>query len=246
MRKDDDNIVPEIYEYNIRPLITYLRDPETEEGRRISYQMRKFEQLIPGLVYGGNPQLGIYSHQPDSKILIKTPNRYLQREMDRFGNNFESRVYDLTILENEDDDIESGTVHRVTPQNLQKHPVRDTMYYCCNFVRYHAGRPLKIPITYANEEESSALKRDGFIVPINKYVECFIEDGVTIPEKIELECTGLQYKDVIRKDRLLVPDGVRLSDRVNKKGDNFIIGVVFGKSRGAIAKEEEAASGKKK
>jgi Ribosomal protein TL5, C-terminal domain/Ribosomal L25p family len=246
------------YSRNIRPLTAYLRDVIHEEGSRNCYKLRKKEQMIPGVIYGGNPFLNISSHNPDSKIYVKTPIRNLQREIDRYHRTFESRVYDLTIYptSSHDNMIQEpgeGMVHRVTPHNLQRHPVHDTVYYCVNFLRYHPERPLQIPITYINEEESAALKRDGFIVPIQRYVECLIEDNVDIPEKIELECTGLNYKDVIRTDRFIVPDGVRLSDRVMKKGKEFIVGVVFGKSRGAIAKEEEekaaattASAGKKK
>ena len=86
-------------------------------------------------------------------------------------------------------------------------------------------------LTYINEEESPALKRDGFIIPIQRYIECFIEDGADIPEKLELECTGLRYKEVIRLDRIIVPDGVRFSDRVIKRGDDLVVGVVHGSSR---------------
>jgi large subunit ribosomal protein L25 len=181
--------------------------------------------------------LGIFSHQPESKTFIKTPWRVLQRELDRYHRGFESRVYDLTVLESPDDDS-GGTVHRVIPKNVQRHPVMSSIY-CANYCRYHAGRPIKIPLVYINEEESPVLKRDGFIVPIQRSVECFVEDGVPIPEKLELECTGLRYKQVVRRDRVLLPDGVRFSDRVIKKGDLFIIGVVFGKNDGTDTAVDE-------
>jgi large subunit ribosomal protein L25 len=215
---------------NIRSLTCYLRDPVLEEGSRQSRRMRE-EDIVPGLLYGSDPTLGIFSHQPESKTFIKTPWRVLQRELDRYHRGFESRVYDLTVLESPDDDS-GGTVHRVIPKNVQRHPVMSSIY-CANYCRYHAGRPIKIPLVYINEEESPVLKRDGFIVPIQRSVECFVEDGAPIPENLELECTGLRYKQVVRRDRVLLPDGVRFSDRVIKKGDLFIIGVVFGgKSEG--------------
>jgi ribosomal protein L25 (general stress protein Ctc) len=226
----ESKTVPDVsYELNIRPLTCYLRDSEKEAGSRSSEWLRE-EKMIPGLLYGGDPSLGIRSDQPESKILIKTPWRLLQAELDRYHRSFESRVYDLTILEHPDDDS-SGTVHRVIPQSVQRHPVKETIY-CANFCRYHAGRPIRLPLVYVNEEESPALKRDGFIIPIQRYVECFVGEGTPIPERLELECTNLQFKEVIRVDRLLLPDNVRLSDRVLKRGDDFILGVVHGKNRG--------------
>lgn len=214
---------------NIRPLTCYLRDAETESGSRNSEWLRE-EKMIPGLLYGGDPSLGIRSDQPDSKVFIKTPWRLLQAELDRYHRSFESRVYDLTVLEHPEDDS-GGTVHRVIPQNVQRHPVKETIY-CANFCRYHAGRPIRLPLVYVNEEESPALKRDGFIIPIQRYVECFVGEGTPIPERLELECTNLQFKEVIRVDRLILPENVRLSDRVLKRGDDYILGVVHGKNRG--------------
>lgn len=213
------------YPLNIRPLQCYLRDDVHEEGSRRSQRLREVGE-IPGILYGSDPTLGIYSHSPESKTLVKTEWKYLQRELDRYHRSFESRVYDLTVYEDPEDT--EGTVHRVVPRNVQRHPVQSTIY-CANYCRYHAGRPLMIPITYINEEESPALKRDGYIIPIKKFIECFVEEGLAIPDHLELECTGLQVKDVIRMDRMNIPDGIRISDRVKKRGDDFIIGVVQGK-----------------
>jgi len=182
----------------------------------------------------------VYSHQPESKTFIKTPWRYIQSETERYHRHFESRVYDLTVYQSPDDDV--GEVHRVLPRDVQRHPWKTGIFYCVNYCRYHAGRPIKIPVVYINEEESNALKHDGFIVPIQRYVECFVDDGVPIPERIELECTGLKFKEVIRTDRLIVPDGVRFSDRVLERGREYIVGVVFGKGRD---EKEEAGEGDK-
>lgn len=221
----------ESFPRNIRSLSCYLRDIE---GSRCSRSLRR-RGMVPGILYGSDPGKGIFSHQPESKLLVQTEARVLQRELDRYHHHFQSRVYDLTIYE--DPEASEGTLHRVIPKNLQRHPVQDSQIYCVNFLRYHAGRPIKLPITYVNEEESPALKRDGFIIPIQRYIECFVEDGVDIPEKLELECTGLHLKDVIRTDRVNLPDGVRFSDRIVKRGSDFIIGVVFGRRRDIVSTE---------
>jgi large subunit ribosomal protein L25 len=229
--KSEGEPVQHSYSRNIRPLSCYTRNLE---GSRPSRYLRR-NTIIPGILYGGNPELGIFSHQQESKQLIQTDARELQRELDRYHHDIESRVYDLTVYEHPE--ATEGVVHRVMPRNLQRHPVHGSQLYCLNYVRYHAGRPIKVPIVYINEEESIALKRDGFIVPIQRYIECFVEDGADIPEKLELECTALKRKDVIRTDRIIVPDGVRFSDRVVKRGRDFIIGVVFGRRRDGEAEE---------
>lgn len=218
---------------NIRELSCLKRDPVEEEGSRTCRRLRN-ERFIPGLLYGGNPSLNIFSHDASSQTFIKTPWTLLQRELDLYHRNFECRVYDLTVYEDQEDTV--GEVHRVLPRDVQRHPVMSTIF-CCNFLRYFPGRPIKIPIVYVNEEESPAMKRGGFIAPISRHVECVVEDGVPIPERLELECTGLRIKEVVRMDRIVFPDGVKPSHRVDLK--QFLVGTVFGK-RMADEVDEEA------
>lgn len=112
----------------------------------------------------------------------------------------------------------------VIPADLQLHPVSHSAL-CVNFIRYHANKPIKIPIRTVNEEESPAMKRGGFIAFVNTFVECLVEEGGVIPERIELECSGLRQKDVVRRERLIIPEGVRVHPRVK---DDFLVGTVFG------------------
>ena len=221
---------PEQQALNIRTLHTYKRQVE---GTNASNRLR-WSNVIPGILQGSDPKSGILSNDPTSKVLLQTPWTELQRELDRYHRKFESRVYDLTVYENEEDT--EGTVHRVVPRNVQRHPVQGQIY-CANYLRYHSGRPLKLPIVYVNMEESPALKRDGYIIPINKFVECIIEDGVPIPSHLELECTGVQIKEVLRLNRIEFPDGVRPSDRVNVK--DFVVGPVFGGRSGALDDDDD-------
>ena len=218
---------PEQQSLNIRVLHTFQRQLDgTNACKRLRWQ-----KIIPGVVYGRD------RHGVDTgKLLVQTPWPALQRELDRYHRHFESRVYDLTIYKDEADT--EGTVRRVLPRNVQRHPVKGQIY-CANFLEYHPKRPIKIPIQYYNQEESPALKRDGFIIPINKFVECLIEDGVPIPEKLFLDCTGVQVGDVLRLNRIEFPDGVRPSDRLDPK--KFLVGPVKG-GRGA-SEEEDAESG---
>jgi ribosomal protein L25 (general stress protein Ctc) len=215
---------------NIRVLKSFVR---TVEGSRMSEALREDQKMIPGVLYGGDPFQQIFSHDLTSRTLLQTPWSELQRELDRYHRYFESRVYDLTIFD--DDDTPTST-HRVVPRNVQRHPVMGKIY-CANFVRYHPERPLKIPLKYVNIEESPALKRDGYIIPVSKYVECFVEDGVSIPDFLEVECTGLVLKDVIRMDRVIFPNGVRYTDRTDV--ESFVVGPVRGGRSAAMAGDDD-------
>mgnify|MGYP005855284365 CR=1 FL=1 len=239
---EDDDVftetkAPAVYPRNIRPMTTYLRDPETESNSRRSRYLRAF-RWIPGLLYGSDPTRNIFSHQPQSKTFVKTQWHLLERDLDRYHREIDARVYELTVLHHHDDDDDNEDdkaqpvmePQLVVPANVQRHPVQ-TKLYCTNYVRYHPGRPLKLPVRQINVEESPALKRDGYLIPITRRIECWVDDGVDIPEAIELECTGLQFNEVVRMDRLVLPDGVHLTDRVKKRGDDYVVAVVDGRGR---------------
>lgn len=219
---------------NIRKLSSYARH---EHGTPACDELRD-AFWIPGMLYGSDPTNGILSTDKSTRIMLKTAWAELQRELDRYHRHFESRVYDLTVYSDESDT--EGTTQRVLPRDIQRHPVQGKIY-CANFLRYHAGRPIKIPIVYINQEESPALKRDGYIIPVNKFVECIVEDGVPIPPSLELECAGLQLKDVIRINRLIFPDGVKPSQRVNP--ETFVIGPVAGGRGGAQGAGDDGVGG---
>ena len=230
------------YPRNIRPLTTYLRDPETEYKSNKSRLLR-YNGMIPGMLYGGNPQRGLVSQQSESRTFVKTPFNYLEREWDRYGNHMDARVYELTVLDPKDDSV-AIEPQLVVLTDVKRHPYMEKMY-CTNFLRYHPGRVLKLPVTPINEEESMILKRDGFLVPLQRRIEVLLDEDIeNIPDSLNIECSGLTYKEVVRLDRLILPPGVRLSERVLAKGKYFDIAVVDGRARDAMEGEggEEGAT----
>jgi hypothetical protein len=219
---------------NIRTMHCFKRDPVTEEGTKRCYRLRDKEAFIPGLLYGGDPTQNITRpNDPGTKTMVKTSWSQIFRELTLYHHSFESRVYDLTIYEDEEDKV--GSLHRVMPRDMQYHPVVNRIY-CLNYLRYHPNRPIKIPLKYLNEEESNALKRGGFIVPIDRFISCIVEEGQPIPEYINVECTGLKLKQTIRIDRLIFPEGVTPSKKVDHK--QFLVGSVFGR-RSVIGDEKD-------
>jgi len=209
---------------NIRPLSCQLRDPVKEEGSRACYRLRR-NKLIPGLLYGSDPTKNILSIDHSSKVMIKTHWDDIFRETQRYKLHFENRVYELSVHD-EEGNLVQDTPQLVVPRDVQWHPVKN-LVICANYIRYYPGKPIKIPIKYINEEESPAMKRGGFIAPVSRTVECVVEEGVRIPEFVELECTGVRLKDVLRTERLIFPEGVKASHRVSDS--TFLVGTVFGR-----------------
>jgi len=208
---DDDNLSAKL---NIRSLECEIRDSVTEEGSRGCRKLRQRSLMIPGVLYG----TGIGTNE---RIFVKTQLKNIQREMDLYRHSFQSRVYELAVL---------GTDMEPTlavPSDLQMHPIKNKPY-CVNYLRYYPGREIEIPVLYVNEEESATLKRGGFIVPLKRKIPVTIEQGVPIPDFIRLECAGLKRKEVLKVDRLIIPEGVKMCKHVNPK--TFLIGSVFGKA----------------
>ena len=222
---------------NIRLLRCYKRDPVEEEGTRRCASLRA-NLMIPGLLYGGDPAQGILGSDRHKDIFIKTPWHLIEREIAKYNHAFEGRVYDLTIYDGPDDF--EGTVHRVVPRNVQRHPVQG-MIYCCNFVRYHPRRPLKLPMEFINEDESLALKAGAFIVPRDKFLECSVDEGVPIPEVLRVDCAEVKVREVIRLSRIMLPDGVK--PRPNFSEKDFVVGTVFGRRRDEDEDEEGEEGG---
>ena len=222
-KKVEKNQDSSLLRLNIRSLKCYGRDRNAEMGSGVCRKMREFDKLIPGLIFGSDNTLGIsILNGSESRIWIKTPRNEIQRERDRYNHDFESRVYELAVVDPSSE--EPISTHRVVPI-VNMHPVLNKPY-CVNYLRYYPGRVLDVPIKYINEEESPILKRGGFIVPINKTVKCIVEDEVPIPDYIELDCTGVILKEKLRMDRLIFPDGVSPS---KKNPKDFLAGPVFGR-----------------
>ena len=237
--KEGPEQISETHETNIRKMICYKR---TIDGSNKCRHLR-YHGLIPGILYGGDPTKTILSRYASSKMLLMTPHNEIHRERDRFSHSFTSRVYDLTIF-NSPEEAQAGAegeVVQVIPSDLQLHPIKNKVF-CLNYLRYYPGRPIDIPIKYVNEEESPALKRGGFIVPIKRHVTCIIDEGAPIPEALALECTGVKYKEKLCLDRIIFPEGVRYS-KFHINPDTWFHGSVFGKGGGDTpdsgGKEEE-------
>ena len=74
------------------------------------------------------------------------------------------------------------------------------------------------------------MKRGGFISMVNRFIEVLVlDETVPIPERITLDASGLRQKDVVRRDRLVLPRGVMVHPRVP---EDYLIGTVFGAKGG--------------
>ena len=72
------------------------------------------------------------------------------------------------------------------------------------------------------------MKRGAFIIKQNRHVTVTVEEGVPVPVTIEVDCSGLVLKQTVRRDRLIIPDGVTLGKKVRS---DFLVGLLYGRVR---------------
>ncbi|GMH53809.1 hypothetical protein TrRE_jg10832, partial [Triparma retinervis] len=127
-----------------------------EQGSRKSRGLRRSGR-IPGVIFGNNTSdsVGGKLAPHNNRILITTCHEALLRELAANkvpgGTAIESRVYDMTFMDDYDQEggpkVEKGEVIKVIPRHLEMHPIHNEVV-CLNFLRYWPGRVLKVPLLY--------------------------------------------------------------------------------------------------
>ena len=83
-----------------------------------------------------------------------------------------------------------------------------------NFLEYHPGNYLRIPVQVVNTENSVDLRRGCFLIRLNNFVECVCSD-TNIPENIQLDLSASKKGDVFRVGNLALPANLKLSPRAS-------------------------------
>jgi len=216
----------------IRSLKCYTRDLVTEEGSRVGRRFRA-KNLIPGIIYG---QESKSKGSARERVGVVTPWNFLQREMDHYKYWITSRVYELTLMSRDTNDIISKEL--VVPTDMQIHPIKNALN-CLNYLRYFPGRAVSIPVKYVNQDESPMIRQGALVLPLKRSVPLIFEDGVTFPDWLEVDCGGIKKMGGIGLDRITLPDGAKYSNKVPSK---LIVGTVWGgKARISEDEGEEGA-----
>jgi len=170
---------------------------------------------IPGVLYGKDQNGRVL------KQLISVETKALSREIRSRGVTLENTVFELNVM----DEDGTETKHAVAPRQLTRNPLTD-LPMSCNFLKYWSGARMRIPLNFINQDQSVALKRGCFLLRVNRFIECIVDDPESIPDYINVDVTGTEKNDVLRLEHVTFPPNVRPSNRVP---DNFVAGVVKNK-----------------
>ncbi len=158
-------------------------------GKGASRRLRRLEDKIPAIVYGGTkkPQPLTLKHSD----MIKS----LEDEA------FYSHILELKV---------DGKAEKVILKDLQRHPYKPKVTHV-DFMRVKASEKLQmsIPLHFLNEAKSPGVKEGGVInhVATNVDISCLPKD---LPEFIEVDLIDLEMDQVVHLSDIKLPKGVEL------------------------------------
>lgn len=185
-------------------------------GKGASRRLRKQEDAVPAIVYGGDktPANVCVSHD---KLQHAVANEA-----------FFSSLITLKI---------DGTAELVVIKDLQRHPARPRLLHA-DFQRVQADHALhvKVPLHFINEDVAPGVKLGGGLVNhvmTEVDVQCLAKN---LPEFIEVDLSHMNAGETLHLNQLKLPKGVKLGHHA--AADAVVVGIV-GKSGGAEASESE-------
>ncbi len=159
----------------------------TQQGTGASRRLRKTDK-VPGIVYGGGePKLIELDHNALYFALKK-------------------EAFHASLLEME----LGGKVQKVLLRDFQMHPWKQNVLHI-DFQRVDETTRVhkKVPLHFAGEENSPAVKTDKCIVShiaTNVEVECLASK---LPEFISIDLSGLVKNQSLKASELKLPEGIK-------------------------------------
>jgi large subunit ribosomal protein L25 len=174
--------------------------------------------MVPGVVYGAK----------ESPALIAIDPARIMRELHRGG--WRSRLYDVAV---------GNKAERALLRDVQFHPVTDRVEHV-DFQRLAAGQEIRVAVAvqFLNEGLSPGLKRGGVLNVVRHEIEVYATPE-TVPEKFEIDLTGLDIGTSIHWSAVKAPSGIRpvIADR------DFTIASVAAPTKVVEAAPAEAVPG---
>jgi len=157
-------------------------------GKGASRRLRRLENLVPGIVYGGKKKPASITLKHNELI------RLLQEEA------FYASVLTLDI---------EGKEELVVLKDLQRHPARDEIVHL-DLLRVSKTKKFKktIPLHFLNVEAANAVKNEGGKVTHNVTeieVSCL---PANLPEFLEVDMMNVEMGQVVHLSDIVMPKGV--------------------------------------
>lgn len=195
----------------------------TVTGKGSSRRLRRLENLVPGIVYGGKAE--------PTQIAI-AQNVFIKALEDE---SFYSSVVSLEI---------DGKAQNVILKDLQRHPAKPIILHA-DFMRVDAKTEIvvNVPLHFVNEEQCVGVKmQSGKIQHEASEVEvrCLPKN---LPEYIEVDMTEIEAGTTLHLSDVTLPKGVVSTQLALGEGHDLPIASVKKPGGGQASEDEEGAEG---
>jgi large subunit ribosomal protein L25 len=170
---------------------------------------------VPGVIYGGK--------EPPQTIALD----YREINQKIYAGHFLSTIFELDL---------DGTKIRVIPRDYQLDVVKDTPLHV-DFLRITAGSTIRVdvPVHLKNQDQSPGLKVGGVVNLIYHSIEVLCPAD-RIPDEFVIDLTGKEIGDTVHIADMVLPEGVRPTDR-----SNFTVASIAPPTKAEVAPTAAAA-----
>lgn len=168
-------------------------------GKGASRRLRRLENKVPGVVYGGNKKPHSI-HLLHNKVIKALENEAVF-----------SSVLDLEL---------DGKVEKVILKDLQRHPYKPIILHM-DLQRVSAKDVLVklVPLHFVNDDIAPGVKEGGVVNHTMNQVEVRCQ-AQNLPAYIEVDVANMNLDDVIHLSDLKLPKGVELSVDITDESQN--------------------------
>jgi large subunit ribosomal protein L25 len=192
--------------------------PREAHGKGASRRLRQHENLVLGVVYGGDekPESIALNHFHVSKALENEA--------------VYSHILTLTS---------KGKKQKVVLKDMQRHPYKARVLHM-DFLRISENKPITmhVPVHFIGENEAPGVEQGGTFTHhmVELEVKCLPRN---LPEYIEIDVSKAQLNDIVHLSQVNMPEGVELTSVVHGHEDDLPV-VSLAKPKRIV--EEEAAT----
>jgi large subunit ribosomal protein L25 len=185
-------------------------------GKGASRRLRRLNDLIPAIVYGGKK----------AAVSLSLEHRVVAKALENEA--FYSHILDLKI---------NGKKEKVVLKALQRHPFKPRIQHM-DFQRVSATQVLtmQVPVHYLNESTAPGVKAGGIVSHHMTEVEirCL---GKDLPEYLEVDLGETQLDAILHLSDITLPKGIELTAISHGHDNDQPIASIHMPRRGAVDDE---------
>ena len=178
-------------------------EPRQVQGKGASRRLRRLDDMVPGIVYGGDeePVNVMMGHHSVTKALSNEA--------------IFSHILTLNI---------KGKKQKVVLKDIQRHPFQRRVQHM-DFMRINENKPITmhVPLHFPGQDVAPGVVTQGGMVThhmVEVEVKCLPRD---LPEFIEIDLTNAPLDTVVHLSQLKLPKGVELTSVVHSAEDDLPI-----------------------